>query len=45
MIAVAAAGHHVRVRDHVLTASEVQADAKAAANATVPVSTQGCTPG
>jgi S1-C subfamily serine protease len=29
----------------VLTASEVQADAKAGANATVPVSTQGCTPG
>jgi len=29
----------------VLTASEVQADANAGANATVPVSTQGCTPG
>jgi len=29
----------------VLTASEIQADAHAGANATVPVSTQGCTPG
>ena len=29
----------------VLTASEVQADANAGANATVPVSTQGCMPG
>ena len=29
----------------VLTASEVRADANAGANATVPVSTQGCTPG
>ena len=29
----------------VLTAFEVQADAHAGANATVPVSTQGCTPG
>jgi S1-C subfamily serine protease len=29
----------------VLTASEIQADARAGANATAPVSTQGCTPG
>ena len=29
----------------VLTATEVRADANAGANATVPVSTQGCTPG
>jgi S1-C subfamily serine protease len=37
----------VQARDtaFVLTASEVQADARAGASATAPVSTQGCTPG
>jgi S1-C subfamily serine protease len=43
VVLASAAG--VRDTAFALTASEVQADASAAASATAPVSTQGCTPG